>query len=280
MEAPLANNNNISIEVTDPFCPRIDLTMRTKISGSQARARFNAKGRAMIANALSLPPPLDAKSERVIDEVAAWILRLEYATVTKVVDEETKKTKRVSIEPSIPMLQRDRTREIADEAKRLLQLLKDVEVPVRRRIRSQMGDAEVANRDERKATGKSRYYAMRRGLRHLIIGAEHAEKRITIKTGRKDGEALTTLVHQLARIWVIQRGEEPTGSKNAPPGTFNRFVDVVFQEAALKNEDKIRLVRKVVEHRQKKIATERTIDDEESEANYTEDSEPEESEPD
>ena len=273
------NSNNIGIKVTDPLCPRIDLTMRTKISRSQARARFSAKGREKIANALSLLLPLDDKSALIIDELAAWVLRLEYATATKVVDKNTKKTKRVSIDQSIPVLQRDSTRAIADEAKRLLKLLKDVDDPVRRRIRTQMGDAEKTTKEERKASGTRRYHAMRLGLKHLITGAEHAERRIRIKNGRQDGVALTTLVHQLARIWVIQRGEEPTWSKKARPGTFNKFVEVVFQAATLKDEDQIRLVRKVVEHRDMKIATERTHEDEESEANYTEDSEPEESEP-
>jgi hypothetical protein len=278
-EPDVNDSTLMRFRIDDPYCPRVDASMTTPVLKSTARSRFDENARRRIAEYLSLPLPLNPETDGVIDEIAAWVVRLEHATEVRSQPGGTKNTlvsakkTLVSAKPSIPDVQRKSTQEIVTAAQTLHRLLQTATHPVKARLSRQFGDITESGQT-RKETGIDSLNTLLGALEQLCTAADRADQRIRIPKGRNDGGAVNTFVHQLARLWVSHTDAEPTQSKKK--GTFSKFVvETVFQEAHLSAVDQTNAIRKVVKWRQKKYLRDDDSDNEASDEEYPDDSDAE-----
>jgi hypothetical protein len=83
MEASMDRKEMMRFKMDDPHCPVSIPRWHLLSNNLEPRARSSEKSGTRIAEALSLPLSLEGQTQKNIDELAAWVVRLEYGIKMK-----------------------------------------------------------------------------------------------------------------------------------------------------------------------------------------------------
>jgi len=208
----LAGSNQVKIPIDDQRCPRVPNSMAGAPSRADASARFDEKTQRHLSGFLPDSGRRRILVEEQLIEVAGIVLRYERAS------KDAAKRERAS------------TKDIANHAKHLADLLETAERDLPRAHNRIAIELTGEDENDRRAHGRAKYDELAVSLRSLASACRKAEGRIRIDPagGRNDGENVQAVIHQLARMWLSWTGVEPAQFSPKQRASFAKLVRAVF----------------------------------------------------